>query len=190
MPVSVIPFNMPEPMEIPAHITAMLRELPKDKAVERAMELLIQIDVAETMVYERIDERGVLELGHVLSSDGRKAGELRAHLEEEESVGRPFSEAGESLAGKAFASNSALLILGQIQSSEEVGLPAGLTDFLLAGAGEGNIGFIYVLPFSGQDRRPLGALTLLRPLADGPLNHEQPDIAEGLRRELSSILAS
>ncbi|MDP6019580.1 MAG: hypothetical protein QGI32_26115, partial [Candidatus Latescibacteria bacterium] len=65
------------------------------------MELLIQVDVAETMVYERIDERGVLELGHVLSSDGRKAGELRAHLEEEEFVGRTLSEAGESLAGKA-----------------------------------------------------------------------------------------
>jgi len=31
-------------------------------------------------------------------------------------------------------------------------------------------------------------LTLLRPAESGPLNPEQPNIAEGMRRELSAIL--
>jgi hypothetical protein len=31
-------------------------------------------------------------------------------------------------------------------------------------------------------------LTLLRPFASGPLNHEQPNVTEGLRRLLGEIL--
>jgi len=34
----------------------------------------------------------------------------------------------------------------------------------------------------------LGTLTLVRPAADGPLNHEQPNISEAMRQELSGIL--
>ena len=188
MPVSVIPFNMPEPMAIPEHIADMLRELSKDEAVARAMELLMDIDVAEAMIYERLDQGGHLELGQVLARPDHKARELRSLLEEEEFFGKKLSEAGHSLAGQAFASHSALLLMGQVGAGEEVPLPAGLRNYLLAGAESGSIGFIYVLTFTGQDQRPLGALTLIRSAAAGPLNHEQPNIAEGVRRELSAIL--
>ena len=51
---------MPEPMEIPENIIQMLREMPAAAAVERAMELLMQIEVAEIMIYERVDASGNL----------------------------------------------------------------------------------------------------------------------------------
>ena len=188
MSVSIIPFNMPEPMEIPENIIQMLREMPAAKAVERAMELLLQIEVAEIMIYERVDISGNLELGSVVAGDGTRAEELKALLEREEFVGQALADAANSLAGKAFACQSALLLLGQVEEDGENPLPAGLNEFLLEGGKSGNIGFIYVLPLSAQDDRPLGALTLIRPAATGPLNHEQPNITERVRRELSAIL--
>ena len=188
MTVSVIPFNMPEPMEIPENIIQMLREMPAAAAVERAMEFLMQIEVAETMIYERVDASGNLGLGSVVAVDGARAEELKALLEKEEFVGQPLVDADNSLAGKAFASQSALLVLGQVEEGVENSLPAGINEFLLEGAQSGNIGFIYVLPLVGKDNRPLGALTLIRPATTGPLNHEQPNITERVRRELSAIL--
>ena len=47
-----------------------------------------------------------------------------------------------------------------------------------------------VLTMASDDGSPLGALTLVRPQASGPLNHEQPNITEGLRRVLCGILSS
>ena len=188
MSVSVIPFNMPEPMEIPENIIQMLREMPAADAVEQAMELLMQIEVAEIMIYESVDANGNLGLGSVLAVEGARAGELKALLEKEEFVGQPLAAAGKSLAGKAFACQSALLVLGQVEEGVETPLPAGMNEFLLEGAQSGNIGFIYVLPLAGQDNRPLGALTLIRPATTGPLNHEQPNITERVRQELSAIL--
>ena len=44
-------------------------------------------------------------------------------------------------------------------------------------------------PWPPRDSRPLGALTLVRPASEGPLNHEQPNITEAMRRLLSEILA-
>jgi hypothetical protein len=177
-------------MEIPEHIVAMLREMPKDAAVEQAMELLMQIDVAETMVYERVNESGNLELGSVVSTDSQRAQALKVLLEKEDFFGQSPAAAGSSLAGKALADQAALLVLGQVEAGDDNPLPAGLKDFLLAGAQTGNIGFVYVLPLSGQDNRPLGALTLVRPAATGPLNHEQPNITERVRLELGFILDS
>ena len=53
MPVTVIPFKMPEPMEIPAHIADSLRQMAPDDAVKKGMELLLQIDAAETVIWRR-----------------------------------------------------------------------------------------------------------------------------------------
>ncbi len=188
MPISVIPFSMPEPMEIPAHISAMLRQLPPGEAVPRAMELLMEIDVAETLIYERIDEAGWARLGHVASVDPDRARDLEAMLRRKEAGGKTGRETGASLAQAALAQNSALLVLGQAESGEETPLPSGLSDFLLAGEERGPIGFLYVLTLVGKDARPLGALTLIRSASAGPLNHEQPNVAEAVRRELGAIL--
>lgn len=190
MPVSVIPFNMPDPMEIPPHLVDMLKALPSDEAVmDKAMELLAGIEAAETMIYERVDENGVLGLGGVCSTDPGRAAELKQRLAAETFYNQPLENDGKSLAAQAFANNSPLLVMGQVAAGEEAPLPAVLKDFLLDGE-SGNIGFLYVLTLSGADQRPLGALTLVRPAATGPLNHEQPNITEGLRQVLSAILGS
>jgi len=174
---------MPEPMAIPEHIVANLKAMSADEAVKQGMELLMQIDAAETMVHERIGEGGKLELVQVA---GARADELAGLLEKEGCYGRLLAE-GNSLARRAFAGGSALLVMGNAEAGEQM-LPAGLADFLLEGEEEGNVGFLYVLPLVGEEGRPLGALTLIRPAASGPLNHEQPNLAEGMRRELSAIL--
>jgi hypothetical protein len=176
MPVSIIPFKMPEPAEIPSHIIDSLKEMPADEAVVKSMDLLMQIEAAETLVYERVNEKGQIQLMHVA---GRRADELNAAL----------SAGSGSFAEAAIAQSSALLIMGQANAVEASALPSGAVEFLLAGAESGSIGFNYVLLFTGADDKALGALTLMRAAADGPLNHEQPNICEAMRREISLILA-
>ncbi|MFT5087199.1 MAG: hypothetical protein ACI906_002701 [Candidatus Latescibacterota bacterium] len=176
MPVSIIPFKMPEPAEIPAHIIDALKEMPADEAVVKSMDLLMQIEAAETLVYERVNEKGQIQLMHVA---GRRADELNAAL----------SAGSGSFAEAAIAQSSALLIMGQASAVEASALPSGAVEFLLAGAESGSIGFNYVLLFTGADDKALGALTLMRAAEDGPLNHEQPNICEAMRREISLILA-
>ena len=177
MPVSIIPFNMPEPAEIPPHIIDLLKSMSPDEAVAKGMELLMQIEAADTIVYERISEGDVPKLAHVA---GAGAEQLQAVLEED--VARSF-------AGQEGFGPSALLIMGQAEVSEESVLTAGVLRFLLEGAESGMLGFNYVLPLTGAEGQLLGALTLIRRAASGPLNHEQPNICEGLRRELGQILA-
>ena len=181
MSVAIIPFKMPDPMEIPVHIVSMLRGLPGDEAVKRGMELLMEIDAAETIVYERFGEGEVLEPGCVIGSG---AEELEGVLKKDygQSMG---SES--SLGARALADLSPLLVMGQAKAGEQE-LPAGLLGFLLADAQEADIGFIYVLPLTGKDGRSFGVLTLIRPADTGPLNHDQPNITEGMCRELSAIL--
>ena len=191
MAVSIIPFKMPEPMEIPEHIIAMLRELPNHEAVSKAMELLIQIDAAHTIIYESVDDDGNLHLQDVLSTDGTVAASLKQQLESGAIYGKRLTAMeSDSLAAQAFAQESSLLVMGELAGGTEKSLPADLAKHLLAGADSGNVGFIYVLLFNGADDRPLGAITLIRQFEEGPLNHEQPNITEGVRQELCSILGA
>ena len=187
MAVSVIPFRMPEPALIPDHIAGQLRQMPALEAVRRGLELLMQIEVAHVMVWERVDEEGRLHLQEVLSRDGSPA-ELREKLSAEPFYGRPLNGAASGLAGQALESGQSLLVMGQQAAGEDSGLPPALASHLLP-AGAGNVGFLYVLTLAAEDGRPLGALTLVRPASEGPLNHEQPNITEAMRRLLSEILA-
>ena len=187
MAVSIISFKMPDPMEIPDHIADGLRQMPADEAVKKGAGLLLDIDAAETIIYERVDEEGHLQMRAVVTRQGRGE-ELGEQLRQQEFYGKPLTEEGNSLAGAAFARKSSLLIMGQAVAGEEPPLPTGLAQHLLGGSGNGNVGFMYVLTLAGADDHPLGALTLLRPQATGPLNHEQPNITEGLRRVLCGIL--
>jgi len=177
MPVSIIPFNMPDPAEIPPHIIESLQSMPPDEAVAKGMELLLQIEAADTIVYERIGAGSAPELGHVA---GAGADILRGALEQDEE---------RSFAGQEGAGTSALLIMGQASADEESSLPQGVLPFMLEGAANGMLGFNYVLPLKEAEGRLLGALTLIRRAASGPLNHEQPNICEALRHELSQIVA-
>ena len=187
MPVTVIPFKMPEPMEIPAHIADSLRQMAPDDAVKKGMELLLQIDAAETVIYERVNGDGNLELGSVVSSSG-EANAVEERLGAEAGYGQPLTGDSQSIAGAAFAKKSPLLIMGQAQEGDEMPLPESLKALVLNGAEVGNVGFIYVLTFVDGEQTPLGALTLIRSPDSGPLNHEQPNITEGLRQVLNEII--
>ena len=137
-------------------------------------------------------DRQFLGQRHAMQRAGAEGGARQAQyaeqLRQQEFYGKPLTEEGNSLAGAAFARKSSLLIMGQAVAGEEPPLPTGLAQHLLDGSGDGNVGFMYVLTLAGADDHPLGALTLLRPQATGPLNHEQPNITEGLRRVLCGIL--
>lgn len=187
MPVNAIPFKMPAPVEIPAHLVSVLRQLPPDQAAQRAMELLLQIEAAEVLIYEKVDAEGRLRLGGVVCEDAAQAGPIQAFLAGEELYGQPLSSVG--LAGRALAQGSALLVMGQTQAGEKGPLPPRLQQVLIDRGAGGHIGFVYVLPLGGAGQRPLGALTLVRGAAAGPLNHEQPGLSEGLRQVLEGVLA-
>ena len=176
MPVALIPFSMPDPAEIPSHIINALEAMEPDEAVKKGMELLMQIEAAETMVYEQIDAEGRPQLQYVL---GRRASDLEAVL----------SNSDGSFAEAIIAQKTALLVMGQASLNEDSDLPSGIVDFLLDGASEGSTGFNYILPLSDHDGGVLGALTIMRPAGDGPLNHEQPNICEAMRLQLSAILS-
>ena len=177
MPVSLIPFSMPAPAEIPSHIIDALQAMDPDEAVKKGMELLMQIEAAETMVYERVDAEGRPQLQYVL---GGRASDLEAAL----------SNSDGSFAEAIIAQKTALLVMGKASVDEESDLPSGVVGFLLDGDSEGSTGFNYILPLSDCDGGVLGALTILRSAGDGPLNHEQPNICEAMRLELSDILSS
>ena len=187
MAVNVIPFSMPAPMEIPSHIVEMLSGMEPGEAVCKGMELLMGIDAADAMVYERIAGDGTMHLHAVRSGDGR-SGELERTLGQESFYGRPLGEDSRSTAAAAFEKNSPLLIMGESSGDGDGPLPPGLSKVILGGSDSGNVGFVYVLPLSGAGDRPLGALTLIRAQKNGPLNHEQPNIVEAMRQLLGRLL--
>ena len=186
MALTVIPFNMPAPMEIPSHIVDMLSGMEPDEAVCKGMELLLGIEVADAIVYERIAGDGTLHLHAVHSGDGR-AEELENTLRQESFYGEPLGADTRSTAAAAFAENTPLLIMGDSGDGERP-LPPNLGKVILGGNDSGNVGFVYVLPLAGAGARPLGALTLIRSQKNGPLNHEQPNIVEGMSRLLGRLL--
>ncbi len=171
MPVSIIPFNMPEPAEIPPHIATALKAMSPDEAVVQGMDLLLGIEAADTIVYERVGQG-------VVHTAGAGAEVLQRALQQ----GGACSFAEQDRGGP-----SALLLVGQARADEESPLPAGVVRFLLEGAECGSIGFSYVLPLQASDGQLWGALTLIRRAASGPLNHDQPNLCEGMRRLLSRM---
>ena len=161
MPVSAIPFAMPQAAEIPAHITASLRAMAPQEAVAQGLELLQGIDAAHTLIYEYLDDGGALQLGCIISQGDADA--LTGLLGQAAFYGQPLDAAADSLTGRALAADSALLVLGQVAPGDEVPLPTPLKDHLLQSDPQGNIGFLYILPLTAADGRPLGSITLIRP---------------------------
>jgi hypothetical protein len=193
MSVSLIPFDMPAPAEIPQHITEQLRRMGPEAAVRQGMDLLLQIEAAETLVYERVNAAGALELGAVVGAVPQQAAELEAELGQAAYYGRPWAEAAPALTCKALETGRALLVMGQKEEGAEDELPPALCRHMLGGESSGNIGFNYVLPLTLEnddlEKQVFGGLTLLRSAAAGPLNHEQPNLTEALRRILNEVLA-
>ena len=193
MSVSLIPFDMPAAAEIPPHITDRLRQMEPLEAVRQGMELLLQIEAADTLVYEAVAVDGTLGIGAVIGNDPRRAAALQTELETAVYYGRAWAEAAPALGARALHEGRALLVMGQAAGQEEAGdrdgLPPALLHYMLDGAAAGNIGFNYVLPL-GSGAEVFGALTLLRGAGSGPLNHEQPNLTEALRQILVETLAA
>jgi hypothetical protein len=187
MALHVIPFNMPEPMEIPAHIVEQLRQMPVGEAVRKGMGLLMQIEAADIILYERIDEGGLLQLESVMGRDGVLS-EVQADLEGESFYGQaPVGTSG--LAGQALEQGQSLLVMGQLDAGEDSAMPTRLAKCLVGTEG-GNVGFIYVLRLTDEAGASRGVITLIRKASEGPLNHEQPNITEGMRRLLSELISA
>lgn len=188
MAVYVIPFRMPEPLAIPAHIVQQLRQLPAAQGARRGMELLMEVEVADVMILERLDAQGRLQLAEVLDREG-EATDLKQALEREPFYGQVPDRDGSGLAGRALAQGQSLLVMGQADAGEDALLPPVLAHHL-QGRGDGNLGFLYVLTLANGAGLSLGALTLIRAATEGPLNHEQPNLAEAMRRLLSELLSA
>jgi hypothetical protein len=187
MALHVIPFNMPEPMEIPAHIVEQLRQLPAGEAIDKGMGLLMQIEAADIILFERIDAEGFLQLESVMGKDGSLP-DVLADLQQESFYGQaPAAESG--LAGQAIEQGKSLLVMGQLEAGEDSPMPQRLATRLV-GEGGGNAGFLYVLRLTDAADTSRGVLTLIRGAGDGPLNHEQPNITEAMRRLLSELLSA
>ena len=138
MAITVIPFNMPEPMEIPSHLVEQLKSMPADAAVSRAMELLMQIEAADHMVYERVDADGNLQLVEACGKNGPDASLLEA-LSADGLHGTSIADSTSTLAGQAFGQGSSLLIMGQHDDNKTSPLPPALLTFLLGDSGVGNV---------------------------------------------------
>jgi hypothetical protein len=187
MALHVIPFQMPEPMEIPDHIAEQLRQMPAGEAVCKGMGLLMQIEAADIILYERIDESGMLQLESVMGREGALS-DVQADLEAEGFYGQVPTVAS-GLAGQALEQNQSLLVMGQLETGEESAMPPRLAQRLV-GADGGNVGFLYVLRLTDGEDNSRGVLTLIRSAGEGPLNHEQPNINEGMRRLLSEMVSA
>ena len=187
MALHVIPFNMPEPMEIPAHIVEQLRGMPAGEAVRKGMGLLMQIDAANIMLYEAIDASGHLQLESVMGKDGALP-DVQADLAQEAFYGQAFS-AWSGLAGQALEQAQSLLVMGQLAAGEDSAMPARLAKHLVGDNG-GNVGFLYVLRLTDDAGASRGVITLIREASEGPLNHEQPNITEGMRRLMSELVSA
>ncbi len=185
MALHVIPFNMPEPMEIPAHIAEQLRGMPVGEAIRKGMGLLMQIEAADIILFEQIDASGQLQLESVMGKQGPLS-DLQADLAQEPFYGQaPGAASG--LAGKAIEQGQSLLVMGTLDGGQASALPPRLAQHLV-GEGGGNVGFIYVLRLTDDAGAAQGVMTLVRGAAEGPLNHEQPNITEGMRQLLSALL--
>jgi hypothetical protein len=184
MALHVIPFNMPEPMEIPAHIVEQLRAMPAADAIAKGMGLLMQIEAADIMLFEQVDASGLLQLESVMGKQGPLP-DVAADLRQEPFYGQVCTAAS-GLAGQAVDQAQSLLVMGQLAAGEASAMPPRLAQHLIGD--NGNVGFLYVLRLTDDSGTCKGVITLIRSASEGPLNHEQPNITEGMRRLMSDII--
>jgi len=175
VPLASIPFKSPPPFELPPMMAQPLRTSPRQAAAEAALELLGQLDAGEAMAVAFVSDEGHPVLSAVRGST--TAAEKALDAWRAEASGPPSAN---DLVGKTLLEGQPLLFMGEAQADDASPLPASLKAHLLAGATQAPIGFLYTYPLPGPDHKPLGALIIHRPLAAGPLNHDQPAIAQAV----------
>ncbi|MDB5100983.1 MAG: hypothetical protein JWM80_5404 [Cyanobacteria bacterium RYN_339] len=179
MPVTAIPFRSPPPYELPPHVVESLRQLDAPAAAVQVLELLRQLDAADAQLVAF--GRDELEPGPAL---GDHEGLTQA-LEQLRSPG-PSTD----FLRQAIAQGGPLLMMGELEAAEPAPFPPAFAGYLLGGAERANVGFLYVFPLMDAQGAAHGALALHRTLTAGPLNHDQPAIAQALVTELAARAAA
>jgi hypothetical protein len=173
MPVTAIPFRSPPAFDLPPHVIDGLRRLPAPAAASEALELLGQLDAADGQLVAF--GTGQLAPGPVAAGNPAEHGLLTQTLEQ---------AAGGSFLHQAIERGAPLLFMGEVEPGD-ANFPPAFTSYLLAGAPKANIGFLYVFPLLDEQGGAHGVLALHRKLGAGPLNHDQPAIAQALASELA-----
>lgn len=177
MPLAAIPFKSPPPFELHPMMAEPIRQPPWATAARHALDLLVQIDAGEALAVAATDPSGRL----ILTATHGAVPEAEAALEAWTAA--PAPEAAEDgFLGRVLRDSQPLLFMGAATPEEGEPLPAPMRSHLLAG---GQLGFLYVYP-AGSD----AALMIHRPLAAGPLNHDQPAIAQAVAGLLGDARAA
>lgn len=186
MPVAAIPFKSPAPFELPGHLVEALRTMPFTAAAEQVLAIMRDSGCADLIVVTLKDAQGRLSPGPSLATDPRHAliaQEIEAEIDQH--AWTLDSEAGKgSFFGQAILGGQPLLMMGEVASNEPDPFPPSFRNYLLAGQGKANLGFLYVFPLQDEAGTAHGAIALHRSLPSGPLNHDQPAIVNALVREL------
>ncbi len=184
MPVTAIPFKAPAAFDIPPHMADAIRHAPRQAAAMEAIALLEQIDAGEALAIGFTDADGRLGKGPHAATDPAAFAALQALGE-----ARDAAPAGpDDFMGRAVADAKPLLYMGEV-GPDEAGFPAAFRDWLLGGQAAAPVGFLYVYPLLAPDGKAHGALMIRRSLAAGPLNHDQPAIANALAGLLGEAAA-
>lgn len=184
MPLTAIPFRLPEALALPEALVAPIAAAPDWRAAANlALELLQQVD-AFAWAFSVGQEADGRLLAGPWRARGPRAEAIEALSFALAARPAPLEEAG--VVGQALAEGQPRLVMGEALPGQDPVAPGA---FRRALAGEGGaLGFVYVLPFGAGPRR--GALVLGRALADGPLNHDQPALASALGPLLGGRLAA
>lgn len=177
MPLAAIPFKSPAPFELHPMMADPIRQGAWEDAARRALELLTQIDAGEVMAIARTDVAGRLVLTATQGADAAAEAALSAW------AAAPAPEAAsDAFLGRALRDGQPLLYMGAAGADDGDPLPPPLRAHLLA---DGQLGFLYLYPVGES-----GALMIHRPLAAGPLNHDQPAIAQAVAGLLGDALVA
>jgi hypothetical protein len=177
VPLASIPFKSPAAFELHPMMADPIRQAPWPEAANRALELLAGLDAGEALAVARRDAEGRLALD---ATHGTTAG-AEAALQRWAASPRPSLDA-DAFLGRAVREGQPLLLMGAADPTDAAPLPEALRGHMLDG---GQLGFLYLYPIDGE-----AALMIHRPLAAGPLNHDQPAIAHAVADLLAEALAA
>lgn len=175
MPLASIPFKSPPAFELPPVMAEPIRTGPKHQAAKAAIDLLTQLDAGDAVAVVFVNREGEVTLGAAYGEtpEGQRA--LEAWSQEAEP---PFTS--QDVFGRVILEGHPLLFMGDLRAEDETPLAPSFKTYLLGGATQAPLGFLYAYPLPGRSEKTVGALLIHRHLAAGPLNHDQPAIAQAV----------
>lgn len=185
MPLASIPFKSPPAFDLPPMMAEPLRTAPRSEAAQAAIDLLTQVDAGEALAVVFVDSQGTLTPGAAHGSTPQCQQALEAWHRESPAAITPHD-----LFGKVILEGQPLLWMGDLRAEDDTPLSPSFKEHLLGGAPQAPLGFLYAYPLPGRFEKPVGALIIHRPLAAGPLNHDQPAIAQAVAQLLGEAASA